>query len=305
MHYYQFHIGDYRRDTAHLTLIEHAIYRALIDTCFETEQPLPLVRSKIERSHSIRTPEESTALDNVLADFFIETEAGFIHTRIQQDIEAVYAKSEKARESARKRWEKKANAMRTDSERNANACEMDANASKSDANGMLPITHYPIPNNPITKDPVKHKPLSPKADDAQQVFDYWCSVFNKSTSTKLTPKRKAKVIKRLEDGYTLEDIKSAIDGCSRSAHHMGQNDSGTIYDDIELICRTGEKLEQFMTNYNNAPAPKQTKSDQSINNCQEWATDDRTGQSGILEINAVSGRDIQQDDHSRLTDDLL
>jgi DNA-binding transcriptional MerR regulator len=148
-------------------------------------------------------------------------------------------------------------------------------------------------------------PLSPKADDAQQVFDYWCSVFNKSTSTKLTPKRKAKVIKRLEDGYTLEDIKSAIDGCSRSAHHMGQNDSGTIYDDIELICRTGEKLEQFMTNYNNAPAPKQTKSDQSINNCQEWATDDRTGQSGILEINAVSGRDIQQDDHPRLTNDLL
>jgi uncharacterized protein YdaU (DUF1376 family) len=151
MHYYQFHIGDYRRDTAHLSLIEHAIYRALIDTCFETEKPLPLQRSKIERSHSIRTPEESTALDNVLSDFFIENADGFVHARVNQDIQAVYAKIDKARESARKRWEKKANAMRTDSERNAIACEMDANASKSDANGMLPNTHNPLPNNPVPK----------------------------------------------------------------------------------------------------------------------------------------------------------
>jgi uncharacterized protein YdaU (DUF1376 family) len=40
MHHYQHHIGDYRRDTMHLTLLEHGVYRQLIDLYYLQEKPL-------------------------------------------------------------------------------------------------------------------------------------------------------------------------------------------------------------------------------------------------------------------------
>lgn len=85
-------------------------------------------------------------------------------------------------------------------------------------------------------------------DDVQIVFDYWCQAMGKSGNAKLTDKREKAIKARLKEGYTVEHIKQAIDGCKRSPHHMGQNQNGTIYDDIELICRSGEKLEQFALN---------------------------------------------------------
>lgn len=41
MHYYQFNIADYRKDTVHLTRIEHSIYRDLIDWYYLEETPIP------------------------------------------------------------------------------------------------------------------------------------------------------------------------------------------------------------------------------------------------------------------------
>jgi hypothetical protein len=70
----------------------------------------------------------------------------------------------------------------------------------------------------------------------------------KGSQAKLTAKRKTKVSARLDDGYDVETILLAIDGCARSPYHMGKNDTGTVYDDLELICREGDKLEQFAHN---------------------------------------------------------
>ena len=161
MHYYTFHIGDYRKDTGHLTLMEHAIYRALIDSCFETEQPLTLDHAKLMRSHSVRSDIEKQSFDNVLADFFVKTDDGYRNLRVEQELERIYKKSEKARESARIRWEKKAKALRTDSEGIANASKVNANAPKHDAIGMLPIN--PLTHNPVTKE----KTISPSGSSIE------------------------------------------------------------------------------------------------------------------------------------------
>ena len=80
--------------------------------------------------------------------------------------------------------------------------------------------------------------------DVISIFDYWSSVMGKTSSTRLTDKRKAKIKQRLKN-YTVDDIKKAIDGCSKSSHHMGGNDSGTVYDDLTLICRSDDDLERF------------------------------------------------------------
>lgn len=132
MHYYQHSIGDYRRDTAHLTLLEHGIYRQLLDTYYLDEAPLCSDVAKLMRSHSVRTADEQQALQNVLSDFFILTESGFFHKRCEEGISDFHKKSEKARASAMARWEKNANALPSDSE--------------STANGMLTINHKPITN---------------------------------------------------------------------------------------------------------------------------------------------------------------
>jgi len=118
MHYYQFNIGDYRRDAGHLSLLEHGIYRSLLDTYYLNEGPLCEDDTILMRTHSIRTDEEEKAFKNVLKDFFVLTKKGYTHKKCSEQIKKYNAKSEKARLSAKVRWDAKA--MRTHSEGNAN-----------------------------------------------------------------------------------------------------------------------------------------------------------------------------------------
>jgi hypothetical protein len=77
------------------------------------------------------------------------------------------------------------------------------------------------------------------------IFAHWQAVMDKPNS-KLTPDRRARIITRMREGYSAEDIMAAIDGCRASAWHMGENPRGAQYNDFDLICRNGSKLEQFM-----------------------------------------------------------
>jgi uncharacterized protein YdaU (DUF1376 family) len=125
MHYYQHNIGDYRKDTSHLSLLEHGIYRQLLDTYYLDELPLSNDLAKLMRSHSVRNADEQQALQNVLTDFFELTENGYIHKRCEDGIAKFHGKSASARASAMARWSSKdkgsnANAMPTQSEGNAN-----------------------------------------------------------------------------------------------------------------------------------------------------------------------------------------
>jgi uncharacterized protein YdaU (DUF1376 family) len=89
MHYYQFNIGDYRRDTAHLSLLEHGIYRQLIDWYYLDEQPIPKETQVVYRRLSARTQEEQNAVDIVLKEFFSVddgSDVGHVHRRIDRDI---------------------------------------------------------------------------------------------------------------------------------------------------------------------------------------------------------------------------
>lgn len=95
---------------------------------------------------------------------------------------------------------------------------------------------------------------SPPSADVSAVFSYWQTRLNHPTA-KLTAERKRKVQARLREGYSVEQIKQAIDGCASSPFHLGQNDNGQVYDDLELICRNGSKIEQFIQ-YAAAPPVK-------------------------------------------------
>lgn len=96
------------------------------------------------------------------------------------------------------------------------------------------------------KEQGKELTKSTSVDLVKEVFDFWVSQMRKDPSkTKLSDKRKKSIRERLKDGYTVEQIKSAVVGCSLDAFSMGQNDRRKPFNDIELICRTAEKLESF------------------------------------------------------------
>jgi len=98
--------------------------------------------------------------------------------------------------------------------------------------------------NRLPRDRGETEERESRAEQIVVVFDYWCKVMNKRNA-KLSAKRKAKLVARFKEGYSTDDIKRAIDGCASSPFHMGKNDSNRVFDDIELICRDGIKLEQF------------------------------------------------------------
>ncbi len=88
----------------------------------------------------------------------------------------------------------------------------------------------------------------------EQVFAHWKTATG-HLDAKLTPKRKDAIDKRLRDGYAVATLMAAVDGCKASPFHQGDNDARKVYDDIALICRDGEHVEQFV-GYLRAP-PKQ------------------------------------------------
>lgn len=67
----------------------------------------------------------------------------------------------------------------------------------------------------------------------------------KDTTTTIGKSRVKLIASRLRDGYSVDDLKTAISGCSGSAFHMGQNDSGAMHNDITLICRAN-KVDSFI-----------------------------------------------------------
>lgn len=146
VHYYQFNIADYRKDTGHLTLLEHGIYRSMLDTYYLNEKPLCSDNANLMRSHCVRTEGEKEAFKNILKDFFILTKKGYIHKKCDEQISRYAAKSDKARLSAKVRWDAKA--IRTHSEGNAN--------------------HKPITNNQEPKDQKKGRFAPPSISEIQE-----------------------------------------------------------------------------------------------------------------------------------------
>lgn len=115
MNYYSHHIGDFDRATRHLTRLERSIYRDLLDVYYDTEVPLTLDSAALCRKIIARSNEESTAVEQVLNEFFIETPSGWYHARCEEELEAYRAsntqKSVAGKASAAKKAAKRQQAL--------------------------------------------------------------------------------------------------------------------------------------------------------------------------------------------------
>ena len=124
MNYYERHIGDYLKDTSHLSLLEHGVYTRLMDVYYTKETGIP--KEDAARLVGAKSKDERLALDAVLKEFFILSADAFRQARCDREIARYKDKQEKAQRSANARWkpqtqhtERNAEAMRTHSDGNA------------------------------------------------------------------------------------------------------------------------------------------------------------------------------------------
>ena len=143
MHYYQHHIGDFLKDTGHLSNEQLAVYMKLLWRYYLDEKPLEDDCEML--AFAVRSDEKTVRL--LLRHFFVLTDDGWRQARCDKVIQDYHEKSHKASDSAKARWNK-ANAMRTHTERNADEPKNDAN-------------HKPIPKN---QEPINKPPKPPKGE---------------------------------------------------------------------------------------------------------------------------------------------
>ena len=97
---------------------------------------------------------------------------------------------------------------------------------------------------------IRNKPaIKPAIKPERAVFEFWIKTMKKKPKTVFGDKRRSSVTSRLEDGYTVDQLKTAILGCSITPHNCGDNDRQTPYQDLELICRNETKVDQFIENW--------------------------------------------------------
>lgn len=93
--------------------------------------------------------------------------------------------------------------------------------------------------------PVVDNQSSVADNRVKEIFQHWQQVMN-HPHAKLDNKRAGKIKQALKLGYSLENLKQAIDGCANTPFNMGENDRKQRYDDITLILRDASHIENFM-----------------------------------------------------------
>ena len=84
MHFYLFHIGDYRSATAHLSNEEDLAYRRLLDMYYD--QDGPIIDDLAWVARRIRMSMDVT--EQMLTEMFIQEDDGWHNDRCDRDIES-------------------------------------------------------------------------------------------------------------------------------------------------------------------------------------------------------------------------
>lgn len=91
MNFWKRFIGDYARDTGHLSLLEHGVYTVLLDRLYATERPIP--EADVYRVARASTRPERAAVDAILAEFFVMEDSAWVNERAMKEIETASVKA--------------------------------------------------------------------------------------------------------------------------------------------------------------------------------------------------------------------
>jgi len=111
VNYYEHHLGDYAKDTLHLSMLEHGAYRLLLDRYYATEKGIPA--DQAHRLARARTRDEREAVDAVLAEFFVLTDGVWCNRRADEEVAKAQARIGTAQANGKKGGRPKKNPTET------------------------------------------------------------------------------------------------------------------------------------------------------------------------------------------------
>jgi len=159
---YERHLGDYAKDTGHLSLLEHGVYTILTDRCFASGKPIP--EKQIYRYARAQTSKEKRAVDAVLDEFFSLEDGWYFSHMVQAYWQAKDKRAQTSKENGKLGGRPPRKTDETDKHNNNNSLENEK------PNQNLTKT-YQEPNPNLKKPvPLSFNPLyKSKAQQQQQL----------------------------------------------------------------------------------------------------------------------------------------
>lgn len=267
MHYFSFHIGDYKKDTFHLTQSEDLAYRRLLDLYYSTEKPLIDDEKKLSRLIGMHQNADDVA--QVLSDFFTLTDRGFIQKRIEKEIARYHERADSARTNGKKGGRPRKpnpNPAITQSVILANPTLTQQEPNPNPAITGSKANHEPLTINqePLTKDQVLQADIPAPVSQAAPVpigkivdlyHEMLCPPLPKIV--KLTKTREGLIRQRWlqKDLESLNDWEMYFTDVSRSDFLMGRtaptNGRNVFSASLEWLCKPGNFAKVAEARYNN------------------------------------------------------
>ena len=175
MNFYKHFIGDFNRDTSHLSLTERGAYLALLHHYYATEHPLPDDHTALCRIAGAHTKSERDAVRKVMA-FFERCDSGLMHKRVEAELERAGKQADTNRAIAQAR-EARRKAARTEHD----SC--DEPSGESCANREP--SHKPEKDIPPTagETPSGSGPPDREEDVSKRLFDLGVAVLTNAGHT--------------------------------------------------------------------------------------------------------------------------
>jgi hypothetical protein len=129
-----------------------------------------------------------------------------------------------------------------------------------------------VPANDPEPDPAETK----RADEVRAVYEHYRE-YHPRAHPKPTSKADewTRIRARLTEGYSVDDLKLAIDGIHRSPFHSGENDRGEKYQDLKLAMRDSDQVAKLIAiaeqHANGPPAVLSEKTQRGIRAGLSWA----------------------------------
>lgn len=170
MNYYQHHIGDFNNATRHLSLIERAIYRDLLDMYYDTEKAIDASSiDRLARRLQCTTEEQKEALKYVLDEFFILEEGVYRNNRCEREIAEYHGKKKQASEagkaSAAKRAAKKKGSSNSDSSKDDQASNENSTVVENPLNEEQTDVQPTNNHKPLT---INQEPIIDSSSNARE-----------------------------------------------------------------------------------------------------------------------------------------
>jgi uncharacterized protein YdaU (DUF1376 family) len=161
LNYYERHIGDYTKDTSHLSLLEHGVYARLLDVYYLRESGIP--KDQVYRLIGARAKAERAAVDGVLSEFFELVDGVWIQKRCQEVIAEYHRFLEKQAAAGRASAAKRA--FNTGS--TTVQPPLDSGTNQTPNQIQPPTSHSPLPN-PKSRSAA---PVETETDPRKTLFD--------------------------------------------------------------------------------------------------------------------------------------